>query len=777
MKTIKKLLAIVGLLCFFYNGVSAQSERVNRLAKEVLVFIKQDSFDLAPTRRLGATVQQSNISSQQLKETLDFLNVNSIARSFPDWPEVSAVSFNDRGDQVNPPDFHRIFTLTFASEREAEEAVRKLNKLPAVVYAERHTIGTLDNDPRYLDGSQWHLRNDERPGADINAEGAWSIFTGCPSVIIGIFDTGVELDHDEFRGRVTGDSPRQRGDQYFHGTQVAGMVAARANNRILGRGLDWNAQVRSYLVLDHHGFLVGDNVVANIIVGAVRQGVQVLNHSWSAPTLSNTFAQAFAYAYKMNRISVATMGNSGKIERRYPGGFKNVIAVGATNNRDVRWTPLSTMGDHIDVVAPGQNVFTTTTGNSHIFESGTSLAAPLVSGLASLLRGFRPALANDDIRQIIRLSVDRTPGMGNQNFTIAYGFGRINAGRALEMVRDYTIRQWAVTGGVVYSSYSTNVLFIYNQTARLQGNHNVRRHDVRRTVYFPEQFAQIKGVWGRGVGSIGWNASNPNFGEGFTEVVSYTSNSVTLKTYVYEVWNTAGNFLGWFPTRPENVRFAYTVLGTIMPTISGPATLCAATTYRLSNPDLRADWSVTSGFEITSVYRGVDRVTVVPTNLRGEQGVLTAVVNGIPISRPIQACSVAIVGPATVCCYRTTFTLNPSPGGTIHWSITGPFTTSNTIGNQVTVIQPSPSTASGVLTARRNSSAGTILATKNITPCNALFFINQTVSSNRTINHNGNVCIRNVSVINNATLLINATREVFIDDSFEVAIGSTFEIR
>jgi thermitase len=502
------------------------------------------------------------------------MNVNSIAKAFPDWVAADSIVYSERGHRVRKPDFHRVFTLLFDSEQEADEAVKKLSDLPAVAYAERNMEATVGSDPRYLDGTQWHLKNDGRHGgvvgADIRAENAWDIFTGSPNITIAIFDDGVETNHVEFFGKASGDLPLSNSST--HGTEVAGVAAAWANNGQLGRGLDWNARIRSYRIFDN-GEFIGDVAAAAKIVDAVNQGCQILNNSWAGTAIAGpraTLGQAFAYAYKMNRVSIAIMGNEGNIQATlYPGAFSNVIAVGSTTNRDVL-SGFSTIGNHIDVVAPGgigtdstnpANIFTTTIGNSYTFVSGTSFAAPLVSGLASLLKGYNNNLSNDDIRQIISLSADKVPGMNGANFSNRYGFGRINAGRALALVRDNQLRHWTATGGTIVSSTGAHNVAFHSASGLMSGIYRVIRHEVRRTVTFPEQFQQTVGIWGRGVGSTGWSWISPNYGEGFTEVVSSTSSNVTLRTYVYEVWNLLGQSLGYYPTTPGNVTFAYTVLG------------------------------------------------------------------------------------------------------------------------------------------------------------------------------------------------------------------------
>jgi hypothetical protein len=179
------------------------------------------------------------------------------------------------------------------------------------------------------------------------------------------------------------------------------------------------------------------------------------------------------------------------------------------------------------------------------------MAAPIVSGLAALLKSYNNTLSNGDIKQIIRSSADNVPA----------GFGRINAGRALALVRDNQLRHWIATGGTIVSSTGQYTATFISTSGLAPGTYIVRRHEVRRTVTFPEQFQQIAGLWEREVGNTGWSMANPNYGRGFAEIVSSTSSGVTLRTYVYEVWGLTGQSLGWRPTRPENVTFAYTVLG------------------------------------------------------------------------------------------------------------------------------------------------------------------------------------------------------------------------
>ena len=352
-----------------------------------------------------------------------------------------------------------------------------------------------------------------------------------------------------------------------------------------------------------YGQWLGDPQVAQKITSAVNEGADVLNSSWSFQDYSTTLGMAFAYVYKMNRVSVATMGNTGITETRYPGAFTNVIAVGATQNTDVispffhkgsSYRCSGSRGVNPDPLDP-RNIFSTQIGNNYGFEAGTSFAAPQVTGTASLLKGFNNNLSNDDIRQIIRLTADDNivPGPDPE-----YGFGRINAGEALEILQaPNQLFQWSASGGTDFSSTGNISYQFYGAGSLSSGNYIAKRHEVRKTITFPQTFCHIFGAWGRGVSTTGWNMGNPNYGEGFCEIIpgTLTGTGATLRTYVYEVYTVLGQWVGWYPTTPANVAFAYTVLGrtgTPFPTaINGDNLLCTSNKTYTLNTNWPATWT------------------------------------------------------------------------------------------------------------------------------------------------------------------------------------------
>jgi len=274
----------------------------------------------------------------------------------------------------------------------------------------------------------------------------------------------------------------------------------------------------------------------------------------------------------------------------YPNSYgQGIINVGATRNDDQR-AVYSHTKNYIDVSAPGGNggilngddIYSTYPNNSYAYLAGTSMAAPHVTGIASLLAGYAnnvlgKTLYNDDIEQIIRLGVD---DKGPSGWDPEYGTGRVNARKALDFLRSpYTLNQWTATNGTIYSTSSNFLMTFYSTPGLADGVYSVKRYVVRKTVTFPSSFSSTPYVWGRGVATTGYSYANPNFGMGFCQPVdgTITTTGATLETVVYEVWNIGGQYVGFIPTTASNAVFAYTALGVppgpLSVTISGPSAL------------------------------------------------------------------------------------------------------------------------------------------------------------------------------------------------------------
>jgi thermitase len=277
----------------------------------------------------------------------------------------------------------------------------------------------------------------------IGLPAAHGVGSGSPKTLLAVLDAGVDASHPDLangagESRVVagfdafGSAPGEAGkDRNGHGTHVAGIAAATANN---GRGVVGVAPGVTILaekVLSDQGSGTWSGVAEGIL-DAVARGARVLNLSLGDPESAKVLEDALAHAARHDVLVVAASGNDGQNRKQYPAAHPGVLAVGATTRADVR-AGFSNYGDWISVSAPGHLIYSTYPAGLkpyyYAYMSGTSMAAPHVAGLAAILRDLRPAWSARQVRE----HIERTArDLGDTGFDPQFGHGRIEAGRALD---------------------------------------------------------------------------------------------------------------------------------------------------------------------------------------------------------------------------------------------------------------------------------------------------------------------------------------------------------
>ena len=295
-----------------------------------------------------------------------------------------------------------------------EEKVRAaMLAQPAVLFAERKVlveVQALPNDPYYAGAAPFP--SGQYAPARVQAPDAWDQTTGSPDVILAIVDSGLDVSHPEFQGRlmrgydfVQGDAIPQ--DSCGHGTHITGIAAASGDNAQGIAGMDWNARILPVRVLGSD--CLGDPVdIARGIVYATDQGADIINLSLGLLTASRVLEYATYYAYSRGAAVIAAAGNhasgSPPLSVFYPAAYPWVLAVGAT--AQAAGNPVadfSNQGAALDLVAPGEAILGTlpqssgfslqgsnALGTHYGVLDGTSMAAALASGAASLLMAHNP---------------------------------------------------------------------------------------------------------------------------------------------------------------------------------------------------------------------------------------------------------------------------------------------------------------------------------------------------------------------------------------------------
>lgn len=340
-------------------------------------------------------------------------------------------------------------------------------------------VHALTPDDALLD-EQWYLET-------IDAYSAWDTETGDGSVVVAILDTGFDLDHPDLEanvwenpGEIEGDgidndgngfvddvhgydfidnngTPIPNNDGAFdtsavlHGTVIAGIIGAVGDNEEGIAGINWDVQMMSVRILDSEGY--GDsNLAYQGVEYAVANGADVINLSFTGFDVDQNLRRALEHAYEQGVVVVAAMGNSDfgintDHQAIFPVCYGEraeedwILGVAATTEEDARATFSNFGAECTDISAPGEDIYSAIYQDDNWEEfkdeyyqagwSGTSMAAPMVAGAAALLKSAYVSLTPDDIKNILRLSVDPVNVSGPA--TGKMGAGRLNLGTAMAL--------------------------------------------------------------------------------------------------------------------------------------------------------------------------------------------------------------------------------------------------------------------------------------------------------------------------------------------------------
>ena len=350
-----------------------------------------------------------------------------------------------------------------------ENAIAISRNDPRIEYIEPNYIFTgsnLPNDPGIRSNSLWGLNNTGQaggtPDADIDAPQAWNIQTGS-DMVIGVIDGGVDYNHPDLVGNIWTNPGEIAGngidddnngyvddihgydfvnndadpmDDRGHGTHVAGTIAARANNGIGVAGVNWSAKIMALKWLDANGSGTAMNAI-KAVEYATKMGVKLTNNSWHIDGFSQGLFDAIATAGAAGQLFIASAGNGGSDDigdnndliPHYPSGYNldNIISVASTDRYDNLARSSNFGATSVDLGAPGVSIVSTIPGGGYDFKSGTSMAAPHVTGVASLIWAQNPNLTAQQVKERILSSVDPIAALNGKTVT----GGRLNAFKAL----------------------------------------------------------------------------------------------------------------------------------------------------------------------------------------------------------------------------------------------------------------------------------------------------------------------------------------------------------
>ncbi|MGC8748007.1 MAG: S8 family serine peptidase [Candidatus Kapaibacteriota bacterium] len=405
-----------------------------------------------------------------------------------------------RKNDAGPLDgLKRIYTIKFSNAMDPLVASKKLENLDLFEYVEPyfiHRITSLPDDP--LAESQYYFRK-------IQAIEAWQLIDdNSDSIVVGIVDTGVDIDHEDLNQNIfvnpgeigldsLGRDKSSNGvdddgngfvDDFVgwdfagsngnnpdnnprpgngHGTHVSGIIGAMQNNQIGIAGLVPGVRILPVKSASDEPFNAFITKGYEGILYAGVMGAKVINCSWGSEAGSSLENDVIRAVNSLGACVVAAAGNDGKYSDFAPASLEGVLSVAAVDSNDVK-AGFSNFSARVGVSAPGVKIMSTTPGNTYAAWDGTSMASPIASAVVALARKKFPFLTYEQIYELVKKQSDNIDSL-NPTFQGLIGFGRVNAFKALNCNPD-TIRSIILLSYRVID-YDGDSLFLPNDTLKV----------------------------------------------------------------------------------------------------------------------------------------------------------------------------------------------------------------------------------------------------------------------------------------------------------------------
>lgn len=306
---------------------------------------------------------------------------------------------------------------------------------------------------------QWYLNS-------INISTAWNTTMGNGMVKVAVIDSGTDWTHPDLGLGSDGykNVEEELGWNYLtgtsnvittnkHGTIVTGIIGAKTNNRLGIAGIAGGNHQKGISIIP---FCLGVDSPNNAflddaIIDATDKGAKIIQLSLNAQE-SHAINAAIDYANSKGVLIVCATGNAGRNSISYPSSHPKILSVGAINEQEKR-SIFSNYGQGLDIVAPGENIYSTSIGGTYAIDSGTSFAAPQVSAVAALILSVRPDLNGQQVRGIIEQTARKlsnyqfmdTIGRNSGTWNAEVGYGTLDAAAAINAAVT-NLTEWKLEG-------------------------------------------------------------------------------------------------------------------------------------------------------------------------------------------------------------------------------------------------------------------------------------------------------------------------------------------
>lgn len=399
-------------------------------------FLKVDSL-LAKQIFVGENLDQWS-SQESLNNEFLSLQVTKISKAF--------ILDDDR--------LQNIFIIQ--SRLESAKAKNRIEGIDGLLYIEEVPDYATFVVPNDVHPNQWNL-------AKINAFDAFDIVSDASDISIAIVDDAVLVSHpdlqaniyinpneilngidddgngyvDDISGYDVADNDNDASppssassSNFSHGTHCAGIASAATNNGVGIASIGMNAKIIPVKCKPDATSGGSLPFAYKGLEYAIASNCDVISMSWGGGSYSNTYQILLDVAHSRGKVLVAAAGNSNLSAPMYPASYNHVISVAASDRQDAK-AGFSNYGSFVDVTAPGKDIWSTVAGSlAYDYKSGTSMACPLVSGLAALMLASNPGTIPDSLESCLKRSCDNIDAQ-NSNYINKLGAGRVNAFNAL----------------------------------------------------------------------------------------------------------------------------------------------------------------------------------------------------------------------------------------------------------------------------------------------------------------------------------------------------------
>lgn len=449
----------------------------NFIPGEVLLRLKNNKLSQSADDNRVTTFSAQLKANQNTQDSIDLLDALVLKETIPNIANVYKIKPSSTTQTVKAASYKELEVTEqlniLESKIQTLELIKQLNASELVEFAEPNFLyysAASTDDPALSD--QWNL-------SMLSAPAAWEVSSG-QNITIAVLDTGINATHEDLINNINTDgydfisdnkssgdgngfdpNPNDEGTS-FHGSHVAGIIAAQANNMKGIAGLAYDSKIMALRVLGIQDSGSSSDIAQAILYAAgldndsgqrlnLDQRADIINMSFGGEERSETVKIAIDQAYNQGLILIAAAGNTATDAAFYPASFDNVIGVGAVSN-DKKRASFSNFGSNVDLVAPGGTgtgsptfdgfqdaILSTVSANNYAEYVGTSMAAPHVSAVAALMKEKKPDLNGQSFKAALEggyltQNLSNTPDTNN-----FYGKGLIDAAKSVNWAAGSTI--------------------------------------------------------------------------------------------------------------------------------------------------------------------------------------------------------------------------------------------------------------------------------------------------------------------------------------------------